>query len=131
MEKELSALTVDLAEVAKEIKANVIMDVNSIKATLTQEDFDHLRDMGFKTDVQTCMCYTCLKAGKTQDEATAFVQEAIESKKFIIKVAFEIPEEMEIPVISKENTPLLNELVQIVGSINKEAFIKAKKKTIE
>ena len=131
MEKELSALTVDLAEVAKEIKANIVMDVNSIKATLTQEDFDHLRDMGFKTDVQTCICYTCLKAGKTQDEATAFVQEAIESKKFIIKVAFEIPEEMEIPVISKENTPLLNELVQIVGSINKEAFIKAKKKTIE
>ena len=131
MEKELSALTVDLAEVAKEIKANIIMDVNSIKATLTQEDFDILRDMGFKTDVQTCMCYTCLKAGKTQDEATAFVQEAIESKKFIIKVSFEIPEEMEIPVISKENTPLLNELVQIVGSINKEAFIKAKKKTIE
>ena len=131
MEKELSALTVDLAEVAKEIKANIIMDVNSIKATLTQEDFDILRDMGFKTDVQTCICYTCLKAGKTQDEATAFVQEAIESKKFIIKVSFEIPEEMEIPVISNENTPLLNELVQIVGSINKEAFIKAKKKTIE
>ena len=131
MEKELSALTVDLAEVAKEINANIIMDVNSIKATLTQEDFDLLRDMGFKTDVQTCICYTCLKAGKTQDEATAFVQEAIESKKFIIKVAFEIPEEMEIPVISKENTPLLNELVQLVGSINKEAFIKAKKKTIE
>ena len=131
MEKELSALTVDLAEVAKEIKANIIMDVNSIKATLTQEDFDILRDMGFKTDVQTCMCYTCLKAGKTQDEATAFVQEAIESKKFIIKVSFEIPEEMEIPVISKENTPLLNELVQIVGSINMEALIKAKKKTIE
>ena len=131
MEKELSTLTVDLAEVAKEIKANIIMDVNSIKATLTQEDFDILRDMGFKTDVQTCMCYTCLKAGKTQDEATAFVQEAIESKKFIIKVSFEIPEEMEIPVISKENTPLLNELVQIVGSINKEAFIKAKKMTNE
>ena len=58
MEKELSALTVDLAEVAKEIKANIIMDVNSIKATLTQEDFDILRDMGFKTDVQTCICYT-------------------------------------------------------------------------
>ena len=131
MEKELSALTVDLAEVAKEINANIIFDINSIKATLTQEDFDHLRDMGFKTDVQTCMCYTCLKAGKTQDETKAFLQEAIESKKFIIKVAFEIPEEMEIPVISKENTPLLNELVQIVGSINKEAFIKAKKKTIE
>ena len=127
MEKELSALTVDLAEVAKEINANIIFDINSIKATLTQEDFDHLRDMGFKTDVQTCMCYTCLKAGKTQDETKAFLQEAIESKKFIIKVAFEIPEEMEIPVISKENTPLLNELVQIVGSINKEAFIKAKK----
>ena len=127
MEKELSTLTVDLAEVAKEINANIIFDINSIKATLTQEDFDILRDMGFKTDVQTCMCYTCLKAGKTQDEATAFVQEAIESKKFIIKVSFEIPEEMEIPVISKENTPLLNELVQIVGSINKEAFIKAKK----
>ena len=131
MEKELSALTVDLAEVAKEIKANIVMDVNSIKATLTQEDFDHLRDMGFKTDVQTCICYTCLKAGKTQDETKAFLQEAIESKKFIIHVAFEIPEEMEIPVISKENTPLLNELVQLVGSINKEAFIKAKKKTIE
>ena len=131
MEKELSALTVDLAEVAKEIKANIVMDVNSIKATLTQEDFDHLRDMGFKTDVKTCMCYTCLKAGKTQDETKAFLQEAIESKKFIIKVAFEIPEEMEIPVISKENTPLLNELVQIVGSINMEALIKAKKKTIE
>ena len=131
MEKELSALTVDLAEVAKEIKANVIMDVNSIKATLTQEDFDLLRELGFKTDVKTCMCYTCLKAGKTQDEATAFVQEAIESKKLNIHVLFEIPEEMEIPVISKENTPVLNELVQIVGSINKEAFIKAKKKTIE
>ena len=131
MEKELSTLTVDLAEVAKEIKANIIFDINSIKATLTQEDFDMLRDMGFKTDTMTCIGYTCLKAGKTQDEATAFVQEAIESKKFIIKVSFEIPEEMEIPVISKENTPLLNELVQIVGSINKEAFIKAKKKTIE
>ena len=131
MEKELSALTVDLAEVAKEINANIIFDFNSIKATLTQEDFDILRDMGFKTDVQTCICYTCLKAGKTQDETKAFLQEAIESKKFIIKVSFEIPEEMEIPVISKENTPLLNELVQIVGSINKEAFIKAKKKTIE
>ena len=127
MEKELSTLTVDLAEVAKEINANIIFDFNSIKATLTQEDFDILRDMGFKTDVQTCICYTCLKAGKTQDETKAFLQEAIESKKFIIKVAFEIPEEMEIPVISKENTPLLNELVQIVGSINKEAFIKAKK----
>ena len=131
MEKELSTLTVDLAEVAKEINANIIFDFNSIKATLTQEDFDILRDMGFKTDVQTCICYTCLKAGKTQDETKAFLQEAIESKKFIIKVSFEIPEEMEIPVISKENTPLLNELVQIVGSINKEAFIKAKKKTIE
>ena len=131
MEKELSTLTVDLAEVAKEINANIIFDFNSLKATLTQEDFDLLRELGFKTDVQTCICYTCLKAGKTQDEATAFVQEAIESKKFIIKVAFEIPEEMEIPVISKENTPLLNELVQLVGSINKEAFIKAKKKTIE
>ena len=127
MEKEFSALTVDLAEVAKEIKANIIMDVNSIKATLTQEDFDHLRDMGFKTDVQTCMCYTCLKAGKTQDETKAFLQEAIKSKKLNIHVLFEIPEEMEIPVISKENTPVLNELVQIVGSINKEAFIKAKK----
>ena len=131
MEKELSALTVDLAEVAKEIKANIIMDVNSIKATLTQEDFDILRDMGFKTDVQTCICYTCLKAGKTQDETKAFLQEAIKSKKLNIHVLFEIPEEMEIPVISKENTPLLNELVQIVGSINKEAFIKTKKKTIE
>ena len=131
MEKELSTLTVDLAEVAKEIKANIIMDVNSIKATLTQEDFDILRDMGFKTDVQTCICYTCLKAGKTQDEATAFVQEAIESKNFHINVSFEIPEELGIPDISKENTPLLNELVQLVGSINKEAFIKAKKKTIE
>ena len=131
MEKELSALTVDLAEVAKEIKANIIIDFNSIKATLTQEDFDMLRDMGFKTDVKTCMCYTCLKAGKTKDETTAFLQEAIKSKKFNINVLFEIPEEMEIPVISKENTPVLNELVQIVGSINKEAFIKAKKMTIE
>ena len=131
MEKELSALTVDLAEVAKEINANIIFDINSIKATLTQEDFDHLRDMGFKTDVQTCMCYTCLKAGKTQDETKAFLQEAIESKNFHINVSFEVPEELGIPDISKENTPLLNELVQIVGSINKEAFIKAKKKTIE
>ena len=131
MEKELSALTVDLAEVAKEINANIIFDINSIKATLTQEDFDHLRDMGFKTDVKTCMCYACLKAGKTQDETKAFLQEAIESKKFHINVSFEIPEELGIPDISKENTPLLNELVQIVGSINKEAFIKAKKKTIE
>ena len=131
MEKELSALTVDLADAAKEIKANVIIEINSMKATLTQEDFDHLRDMGFKTDVQTCICYTCLKAGKTQDETKAFLQEAIESKKFHINVSFEIPEELGIPDISKENTPLLNELVQIVGSINKEAFIKAKKKTIE
>ena len=119
MEKELSALTVDLAEVAKEIKANVIMDVNSIKATLTQEDFDILRDMGFKTDVQTCICYTCLKAGKTQDEAKAFLQEAIKSKKFNINVLFEFPEELGMPVISKENTPLLDELVQLVGSIKK------------
>ena len=131
MEKELSALTVDLADAAKEIKANVIIEINSMKATLTQEDFDMLRDMGFKTDVQTCICYTCLKAGKTQDETKAFLQEAIESKKFHINVSFEIPEELGIPDISKENTPLLNELVQIVGSINKEAFIKAKKKTIE
>ena len=131
MEKELSTLNVDLAEVAKEINANIIFDFNSIKATLTQEDFDMLRDLGFKTDVKTCMCYTCLKAGKTQDEATAFVQEAIESKNFHINVSFEVPEELGMPVISKENTPLLNELVQIVGSINKEAFIKAKKKTIE
>ena len=131
MEKELSTLTVDLAEVAKEINANIIFHFNSIKATLTQEDFDILRDMGFKTDVQTCICYTCLKAGKTQDETKAFLQEAIESKKFHINVSFEIPEELGIPDISKENTPLLNELVQIVGSINKEAFIKAKKKTIE
>ena len=131
MEKELSALTVDLAEVAKEIKANIVMDVNSIKATLTQEDFDLLRELGFKTDVKTCMCYTCLKAGKTQDETKAFLQEAIESKNFHINVSFEIPEELGIPDISKENTPLLNELVQIVGSINKEALIKAKKKTIE
>ena len=131
MEKELSALTVDLAEVAKEIKANIIMDVNSIKATLTQEDFDMLRDMGFKTDIMTCIGYTCLKAGKTQDETKAFLQEAIESKNFHINVSFEVPEELGIPDISKENTPLLNELVQIVGSINKEAFIKAKKKTIE
>lgn len=38
MEKELSALNVELADVAKEIKANVIFDFNSIKATLTQED---------------------------------------------------------------------------------------------
>ena len=131
MEKELSTLTVDLADVAKEIIVNIIFDFNSIKATLTQEDFDILRDMGFKTDVQTCICYTCLKAGKTQDETKAFLQEAIESKKFHINVSFEIPEELGIPDISKENTPLLNELVQIVGSINKEAFIKAKKKTIE
>ena len=131
MEKELSTLTVDLAEVAKEINANIIFDFNSIKATLTQEDFDMLRDMGFKTDTMTCICYTCLKAGKTQDETKAFLQEAIKSKKFNIHVLFEIPEEMEIPIISKENTPLLNELVQIVGSIPKEAFIKAKKKTIE
>ena len=127
MEKELSALTVDLADAAKEIKANVIIEINSMKATLTQEDFDMLRDMGFKTDVQTCICYTCLKAGKTQDETKAFLQEAIESKKFHINVSFEIPEELGIPDISKENTPLLNELVQIVGSIPKEAFIKAKK----
>ena len=119
MEKELSALTVDLAEVAKEINANIIFDINSIKATLTQEDFDHLRDMGFKTDVQTCMCYTCLKAGKTQDETKAFLQEAIKSKKFNINVLFEFPEELGMPVISKENTPLLDELVQLVGSIKK------------
>ena len=119
MEKELSALTVDLAEVAKEIKANIVMDVNSIKATLTQEDFDILRDMGFKTDVKTCFCYACLKAGKTQDETLAFLQEAIESKKFHINVSFEIPEELGIPDISKENTPLLDELVQLVGSIKK------------
>ena len=127
MEKELSALTVDLAEVAKEINANIIFHFNSIKATLTQEDFDLLRDLGFKTDVKTCMCYTCLKAGKTQDETKAFLQEAIESKNFHINVSFEIPEELGIPDISKENTPLLNELVQIVGSINMEALIKAKK----
>ena len=127
MEKELSALTVDLAEVAKEINANIIFDFNSIKATLTQEDFDLLRDLGFKTDVKTCMCYTCLKAGKTQDETKAFLQEAIESKKFHVNVSFEIPEELGIPDISKENTPLLNELVQIDGSINMEALIKAKK----
>ena len=127
MEKELSALTVDLAEVAKEINANIIFDFNSLKATLTQEDFDLLRELGFKTDVKTCMCYTCLKAGKTQDETKAFLQEAIESKKFHVNVSFEIPEELGIPDISKENTPLLNELVQIVGSINMEALIKAKK----
>ena len=131
MEKELSTLTVDLAEVAKEINANIIFHFNSIKATLTQEDFDLLRDLGFKTDVKTCMCYTCLKAGKTQDETKAFLQEAIESKKFHVNVSFEIPEELGIPDISKENTPLLNELVQIVGSIPKEAFIKASKMTIE
>ena len=119
MEKELSALTVDLAEVAKEIKANIVMDVNSIKATLTQEDFDMLRDLGFKTDVKTCFCYACLKAGKTQDETLAFLQEAIKSKKFNINVLFEFPEELGMPVISKENTPLLDELVQLVGSIKK------------
>ena len=119
MEKELSALTVDLADAAKEIKANVIIEINSMKATLTQEDFDILRDMGFKTDVQTCICYTCLKAGKTQDETKAFLQEAIESKNFHINVSFEIPEELGIPDISKENTPLLDELVQLIGSIKK------------
>ena len=119
MEKELSALTVDLADAAKEIKANVIIEFNSIKATLTQEDFDLLRDMGFKTDVKTCFCYACLKAGKTQDETLAFLQEAIKSKKFNINVLFEFPEELGMPVISKENTPLLDELVQLVGSIKK------------
>ena len=108
-----------MAGVAKEIKANVIIEFNSMKATLTQEDFDLLRDMGFKTDVKTCFCYACLKVGKTQDETLAFLQEAIKSKKFNINVLFEFPEELGMPVISKENTPLLDELVQLVGSIKK------------
>ena len=42
-----------------------------------------------------------------------------QSKKFNINVLFEFPEELGMPVISKENTPLLDELVQLVGSIKK------------
>ena len=119
MEKELSVLNAELADVAKEINADVVIEFNSIKATYKQEDFDNLRAKGLKPDVKTCIAYALLQAGKTEDEMLAFLQEAINSKKINIHVSFEIPEESRIHDISKENTPLFDELVQLVGSIQK------------
>ena len=94
-----------------------------MKAIFTQEDFDDIRAKGFKSDTMTCICYAYLSAGKTNDEFKAFVQEAIESKNFHINVSFEVPKELGMPVISKENTPLIDEFVQLIGSVKEESFI--------
>ena len=113
MKKELSILTLELADVAKEINADVVIEFYTMKATFKQEDFDILRAKGFKPDVKACITYALVQAGKTKDEVFAFWEEAIKSKNTNIKVTFDVPEELGMPVISKENTPLFDELVRV------------------
>lgn len=111
MEKELTPFTVELADVAKELKANVIIEFHTMKATFSQEVLDGLRAGGLPTDVNTCITFALLQAGKTEEEVTSYFQEAAKAKHGL-RINFEAPDGSPLAVTSKEDNPLLDVFVR-------------------
>jgi len=107
---------IQLADVAKEIGANVIIEFHTAEIRMTCEQLQEMKAKGYKTDIMSCVFCSLLASGKTDDEVRAFIDEANEAQGHV-SVAFEAPDDGALNIKSKEENPMLDQLVQAAEEV--------------
>lgn len=104
---------VELADVAKEAKGNVVITFHTAEIRFTCEQLQNLKAKGYHTDIITCVMAGLACSGKSEDEIKAFLEEANKAKGGI-SLAFEAPDDGALNIKSKEENPLIDQFVQAV-----------------
>ncbi len=94
---------------------------HTAKLTLTKEILQKLRDEGYKTDVMTCLAVGLLSSFNTREEAENFAAEA-EAAGAAPEVSFEAAEGESLNIKSKEENPMVDQLVQAIENQEKEVI---------
>lgn len=111
MEAEEYSFKFQMAEIAKEINAKVVIEFHNITETFTQETFDEMIENGMKTDIFSCVVYALSKSGKTEKDIEAFLKEAEEAHHGV-RILFETVDGSKLDITSPEDKPKLAELVR-------------------
>lgn len=104
---------IEMLDVAKEVGANVVITFHSKEFTFTIEQLELLRSKGFDTTIMSCVMAGLAMSGMSEEESMKFLSEADETKGGV-SVAFEAPEGKGLNLKSKEENPMMDQLVQIV-----------------
>jgi len=107
---------IQLADVAKEIGANVVITFHTAEITMTCEQLQAMKEKGYKTDIMSCVFCSLVASGKSEEEIRAFMDEANEVQGEV-SVAFEAPEDGVLNIQSKEENPMLDQLVQAAEEV--------------
>ncbi|MGM9759393.1 MAG: hypothetical protein ACI30I_04660 [Parabacteroides sp.] len=102
---------IELADVAKEIGANVIIRVNDETIRLTNEQLQYFKSQGLPTTTSDCLMAGLILAGKSYEEIQAIMTNT-DGPNQKIGVAFEAADGKCLNVTSPEQNPLLDQLMQ-------------------
>lgn len=104
---------IEMADVAQELGANLVASYYTAKVRLTNEELQLMKSHNIPTDVFSCVMAGFMLSGKTEEELNAFLKEAHDANGEL-SVSFEAPDGCALNVKSKEENPMLDQLVQTV-----------------
>lgn len=110
---DVNLSNIELLDIVKEIKADLVIEYYTAKISLKEEDLQMMRDNGLSTNVKSCIQAGFILAGKTLDEIKSFMREARQNKGGL-SIEFVAPEGGIIDIKSKEDNPKLDQLIQLI-----------------
>lgn len=107
---------IELADVAKEIGGNLVITFHTMEVRLTCEQLQELKAAGNKTTIMNCVFARLVQSGMTDEEIKAFIKEADEDRGEV-SVAFEAPDDGALNIKSKNENPMLDQMVQAAEEV--------------
>lgn len=109
MEQDFS--TIQLADLAKELNGNLVIEYHTATIRLDKEQLAFLQANGFPTDMWSCITAGFAFSQKSEAELSSFLEEA-EAAQSNVRIQFVADDGSALNVQSKESNPLLNQLIQ-------------------
>jgi len=109
---------VELLDLWNEVGGQMVIKYHIATIKPDKGDLQLLRDKGFKTDIMTCIIAN-VGAHMGEEKAMAFLQEAAAAGA-APSVTFEAKEGEALNIKSKEDNPMVDQLVQAINEQGKE-----------
>lgn len=109
----------EMLDLWNEVGGQMVIKYHRATIKPDKGDLQQLRDKGFKTDVMACIMSAFIGHGKSQEETLAFLEEAAAAGA-APSVTFEAKEGEALNIKSKEDNPMVDQLVQAINEQGKE-----------
>ena len=108
--------TIELADVANELGANVKITFHTATFTFTAAQLRAIKEKQQPTNLIACVIFGLYQRGMTKEQVEEFMHEADKAQS-TVGLAFEAPEEQPLDVQSPEHNPALNSMIASCGQV--------------